>query len=58
MEAPEINERKKISKPTILPMSIPPKPLKPLAYTTIQITTINNAEARTSIPNIKGRGKL
>jgi len=30
MEAPEINERKNISRPIIPPMTIPLKPLNPL----------------------------
>lgn len=30
IEAPEINERKKISKPTIEPIAMPLRPLRPL----------------------------
>ena len=51
IEAPEINDKKNISKPTIPPIAIPLKPLSPLVYTTVRITAINKAEAKTSVPN-------
>ena len=50
IDAPEINAKKKISRPTIPPIAIPPKPLNPLVYTTINITAIRSADANTSIP--------
>jgi hypothetical protein len=51
IEAPEINDKKNISKPTIPPIAIPLNPLKPFVYTTVRITAINKVEAKTSIPN-------
>ena len=51
-----MNAKKNMSKPTIPPITIPPKPLKPLVYTTAKITTISSAEASISIPNIRGKG--
>ena len=38
------------------PIAIPPKPFKPFVYTTIKITAIRRAEAKTSTPNINGNG--
>ncbi len=56
IDAPDINAKKNMSKPTIPAITIPPKPLKPFVYTTTKITAINKAEANTSTPNIKGKG--
>src|SRR5215208_8013640 len=56
IEAPDINAKKNISRPTIPPITIPLKPFKPLVYTTTRITVINSADASVSIPNIRGRG--
>ena len=56
IDAPDINAKKNMSKPTIAPITIPLKPLKPFVYTTIKITAISKAEANTSTPNIKGKG--
>ncbi|MGA7005809.1 MAG: hypothetical protein WBY28_01935 [Nitrososphaeraceae archaeon] len=58
MDAPEINEKKKMSNPTIPPIAIPLKPFNPFVSTTNKITTISSAEAATSIPNIINIGKL
>ena len=57
IDAPDINARKNMSRPTIPPMTSPPYPLNPLVYTTVTITAINKADANTSIPNIVGSGK-
>jgi hypothetical protein len=57
IEAPDMNAKKNISKPTIPPITIPLKPLKPLVYTTTRITAINSPEASISTPNMKGKGK-
>lgn len=54
IDAPEINAKKKMSKPTMPPIAIGPKPLRPLLYTVKRITAIKRAEARTSIPKISG----
>jgi hypothetical protein len=56
IEAPDMNAKKNISRPTIPPITIPLKPFKPLVYTTTKITAIKRAEAKVSIPNIRGRG--
>src|SRR5215218_5418867 len=56
IEAPDMNAKKNISKPTIPPITIPLRPFKPLIYTTTKITAINNPDASTSIPNMRGRG--
>ena|SRR5215204_107753 len=56
IEAPDMNAKKNISRPTIPPITIPLKPFKPLVYTTTRITVINSADASVSIPNIRGRG--
>jgi len=40
IDAPEINAKKKISRPTIPQIAIPPKPLNPLVYATMKITAI------------------
>src|SRR5215469_10818030 len=58
IDAPEINAKKKISRPTIPPIAIPPNPLNPLVYTTMKITAIRSADANTSIPKISGIEKL
>jgi len=58
MDAPEINDKKKMSKPTIPPIAIPLKPFNPFVCTTNKITTISSAEATISIPNITNTGKL
>jgi hypothetical protein len=58
IDAPEINAKKKISRPTIPPIAIPSKPLKPLVYTTMKITAIRRADANTSIPKTRGMKKL
>jgi len=52
MDAPEINDKKKMFNPTIPPIAIPLKPFNPFVYTTNKITTISRAEAATSMPNI------
>src|SRR5215207_4658291 len=56
IEAPDMNAKKNISRPTIPPITIPLKPFKPLVYITTKITAIKRAEAKVSIPNIRGRG--
>ena len=56
MEAPDINAKKNISRPTIPPIAIPLKPLKPLVYITTKITAIKSAEASISILNMRGNG--
>jgi hypothetical protein len=45
IDAPEINAKKKISKPTIPPIAIPPNPLNPLVY-----TILNNINSLTIFP--------
>ena len=57
IEAPDMDAKKNISRPTIPPITIPLKPLKPLVYTTAKITAIKSPEASISIPNMKGKGK-
>jgi hypothetical protein len=54
IDAPEINAKKKISRPPIPPIAIPPKRLNPLVYTTMKITAIRRADASTSIPKVIG----
>ena len=56
IEAPDMNAKKNMSRPTIPPITIPLRPFKPLVYTTTRITVINSADASVSIPNIRGRG--
>ncbi len=56
IETPNINAKKKISNPTIPPIVNPPNPFKPFVSTTIKITAISKAEARTSTANISGKG--
>ena len=56
IEAPEMNARKKMSRPTIPPIAIPLKPRSPFVWTTANITAINRADANTSIPKITGSG--
>ena len=56
IDAPDKNAKKKISSPTIPPMTKGPKPHSPLVYTTNNITPISKAEAKTSIPNINDNG--
>ena len=56
IDAPDINARKNMSRPTIPPMTSPLYPLNPLVYTTTTITAINKADANTSTPNIVGSG--
>jgi hypothetical protein len=56
IEAPDINAKKNISRPTIPPITIPLKPLKPLVYTTTRITAIKSPDASISIPNMRGKG--
>jgi hypothetical protein len=59
MEAPDdINAKKNMSKPTIPPpIANPPKPFKPFVWwTTIKMTAIIKAEAKTSTANINGIG--
>ncbi len=58
MEAPEINDKKKMSNTTIPPIDIPLKPLNPFVFTTNKMTAINSAEAATSTPNIINMEKL
>ena len=57
IEAPDINAKKNMSRPTIPPITIPLKPLKPLVYTTTRITVIKSPEASISMLNMKGKGK-
>jgi len=57
IDAPDINAKKRISGPTIPPMTKGPKTLSPLVYTTNNITPISKAEAKTSIPNINDNGR-
>jgi hypothetical protein len=57
MEATEINDKKKISNPTIAPIAIPLKPFSPFGYTTTRMTTIKRAEAAISTPKITNTGK-
>ena len=52
MDAPEINDKKKMSKPTIPPIANPLKPVNPFVCTTNKITPIRSADGATSIPNI------
>jgi hypothetical protein len=52
IDAPEINAKKNMSRPTIPPITIPLKPFRPLVYTTVKITAIKRAEASISIPNM------
>ena len=56
IETPDMNAKRNISRPTIPPITIPLKPFKPLVYTTTKITAIKRAEAKVSIPNMRGRG--
>ena len=56
IDAPDMNAKKNMSKPTIPPITIPLKPFRPSVYTTTRITTINSPDASISIPNIRGRG--
>jgi hypothetical protein len=58
MDAPETNNKKKMSNPTIPPLATPLNPLNPFVSTTNKITTVSSAEAATSIPNITNIGKL
>jgi hypothetical protein len=53
-----MDAKKNISKPTILPITIPLKPFRPLVYTTTKITTISKAAASISIPNTKGKANV
>ena len=46
IEAPDMNAKKNMSKPTIPPITIPLKPFRPFVYTTVRMTAINSAEAR------------
>ena len=57
IEAPDMNAKKNMSRPTIPPITIPLKPLKPLVYTTTRITVIKSPEASISMLNMKGKGK-
>src|SRR5215831_4561596 len=45
MDAPEIKDIKKMSKPTMPPITIPLNPFSPLAYTTVSMTAIRRADA-------------
>ena len=56
IEAPEIKDKKKISKPTMPPMASPLKPLNPPVCATTRITAIRRADAKTSVPKIMGIG--
>ena len=56
MEAPDMNAKKNISRPTIPPIAIPLKPFRPLVYTTTRITAINSPDASISIPNMRDKG--
>src|SRR5918992_1693483 len=57
IEAPDMNAKKNMSRPTIPPITIPLKPLKPLVYITTRITVIKSPEASISMLNMKGKGK-
>jgi hypothetical protein len=48
IDAPHIDAKKKISKPTILPIAMPLNPLNAFVYTGSKITTTKKHEARTS----------
>ena len=54
MEAPEINAKKKMSRPTIPPITIPLKPLNPFVWITTMMTAINNAVTKISTPIMSG----
>lgn len=56
IEAPDMNAKKNISKPTIPPITIPLKPFRPFVYTTVRMTAINSPDARISTPNMRGKG--
>jgi hypothetical protein len=56
IEAPDMNAKKNISKPSIPPITIPLKPFRPLVYTTTRITAINSPDANISILNMRGKG--
>jgi hypothetical protein len=56
IEAPDMNDKKNISRPTIPPITIPLRPFRPLVYTTTKITDINSPDASISTPNMRGRG--
>jgi hypothetical protein len=58
IDAPDVNPKKKISKPIIPPIAIPLNPFDPFVYTTSKITIISREEGKTSIPNITASGKL
>lgn len=58
IDAPDMNPKKKISKPIIPPTAIPLNPFNPFVYTTSKITIISKEEGKTSIPNTTGSGKL
>jgi len=45
IDAPDINSKKNMSKSTLAPITIPPKPLKPFVYTTTRFTATSKAEA-------------
>ena len=57
IDSPDMNPKKKISKPIIPPITIPLNPFNPFVYTR-KITIISREEGKTSIPNITGSGKL
>ncbi len=38
IDAPDINAKKNMSNPTIAPITLPPKPLRPFGYTTTSMS--------------------
>jgi hypothetical protein len=51
IEAPEMNAKKNMSRPTIPPIAIPLRPFRSLVYTTTKITAISSPDASISILN-------
>ena len=58
IDAPDTNPKKKISKPIIPLIVISQNPFNAFVYITSKITIFSKEEAKTSIPNIIGSGKL
>ncbi len=56
IDAPEMNAKKKMSSPTIPPITNPPKPFSHFVYTAINITAISKAESNISTANISDSG--
>jgi hypothetical protein len=55
IEAPEMNAKKNMSRPTIPHIAIPLRPFRPLVYITTKITAISSPDTSISKLNIKGR---